>query len=72
MGGGFVCCVVEGTDKCVGRDVGDRVEHTLYDATKADARAEQFVSCPSLCPGVHALPILLVPPGDHHKFGVLQ
>jgi hypothetical protein len=71
VGGCFVCYVVEGTQKGVGCDVWNRMGHTLYAATESGAGAEEWVSCSALCPGVHSVPVLLVAPGDGHKFDSL-
>jgi len=72
VGGVFVCCVVEGTEQgvCVGVRYG--VKYALYSSAESKAGAEERVPCPTLCAGVHPLPILLVSPGDRDEFGSVQ
>jgi hypothetical protein len=56
----------------VGRNVRNGAEHSLDYAAEAKCWAEYGVPGSPLCPGVHALAILLVSPSDCNEFDALQ
>ncbi len=51
--------------------MGDCVEDALDTASESSAGAEEGIAGPTLGPGVHALPVLLVSPSHGDEFGLV-